>query len=175
MRMCGATVEVVERTRDNFDRLSAAPETVEAILNEPRMTYSGGGWAAGFGSDKHIVSRDTYRDRLIEGQRLLVQRDARITDWDYKHVLQELGPDDFAFLDPPYRNAFVHPYRASDVDHEEMVQILMSAKFRWALSEYPDPLYMEAFGPPVWRQERSCAMSINRTTERRVECLWRNY
>lgn len=172
MFMFGNTVEVVERTRDNYERLSAAPESVEAILNETRMTYSGGGWDAGFGSDKNIVSPDTYRKRLIEGQRLLAQCGTRFTNWDYKRVLQELGPDDFAFLDPPYRNASVHPYSATDVNHEEMVGILLSAKFRWALSEYPDPLYIEAFGPPAWQQERSCAMSVNRRTERRMECLW---
>lgn len=172
MFLFGDMVEVTKRTRENFDGLSAAPNSVEAILNEPRMTYSGGGWAAGFGSDKHIVSRDTYRKRLIEGQRLLTQCRARFTSWDWRRVVEELGEDDFAFLDPPYRNASVHPYSATDVNHEEMVGILLSAKFRWALSEYPDPLYIEAFGAPIWQQERSCAMSVNRRTERRMECLW---
>lgn len=172
MFLFGDTTGVVERTRENFERLAAAPKSVEAILNETRMTYSGGGWEAGFGSDTKIVSREKYRKRLIEGKQLLSRTGARFTNWDYKRVLQELGPDDFAFLDPPYRNASVHPYGPTDVNHEEMVDILLSAKFRWALCEYPDPLYIEAFGPPVWQQARSCAMSVNRSTERRTECLW---
>jgi site-specific DNA-adenine methylase len=172
MLMWGDIVEVTERTRENFDRLSSVPESVEAILNEPRMTYSGGGWDAKFGSDSHIVSRNTYRRRLIEGQRLLAQCGTRFTDWDYKRVLEKLGPADFALLDPTYRNAFVHPYSAKDLNHEEMVDILLSATFSWALCEYPDPLYVEAFGAPVWQKERSCAMSVNRRTDRRMECLW---
>src|ERR1039458_438616 len=142
MLMCGDTVEVVERTRANYERLSAAPESTEAILNEPRMTYSGGGWAAGFGSDVNIVGRDTYRKRLIAGQRLPAERGARFTDWDYKRVLQELGPHDFAYLDPPYRNAHVRPYSATDLNHREMVDILAGGQPGCGLSEYPDPLYI---------------------------------
>jgi site-specific DNA-adenine methylase len=172
MLMCGDSVEVVERTRANYERLSAAPESVEAILNEPRMTYSGGGWAAGFGSDVNIVSRDTYGKRLIAGQRLLTQCGARFTDWDWKRVVEQLDEDDFAYLDPPYLNASVRPYSATDLNHREMVDMLACAKFSWALSEYPDPLYIEAFGHPIWQQEQSCAMSVNRRTDRRMECLW---
>jgi site-specific DNA-adenine methylase len=174
MLMFGDKVEITERTRENFDRLSAVPESVEAILNEPRMTYSGGGWDASFGSDSHIVSRESYRKRLIEGQRLLTQCDPKLTNWDYELVLQALGPNDFVYLDPPYKKASVRPYSAQDVDHDEMVKMLLTANFRWALSEYPHPLYTEAFGPPVWQQERSCAMSVNRRTDRRIECLWSN-
>jgi site-specific DNA-adenine methylase len=172
MLVYGDAVEITERTRENFDRLSGVPDSVEAILNEPRMTYSGGGWQAGFGSDSHIVSRENYRKRLINGQQLLNQCDPRLTDWDYRMVLEQLGPYDFAYLDAPYRNALVRPYHSADVDHEEMVDCLISAKFSWALSEYPDPLYIEAFGLPIWKQERSCAMSVNRATDRRTECLW---
>jgi site-specific DNA-adenine methylase len=172
MLMCGDTVEVVERTRANYERLSAAPESTEAILNEPRMTYSGGGWAAGFGSDVNIICPNTYHKRLIAGKEVLTERRPILTDWDYKRVLQELGPHDFAYLDPPYRNANVRPYSATDLNHREMVDILACAKFGWALSEYPDPLYIEAFGRPIWQQEQSCAMSVNRRTDRRMECLW---
>ena len=69
-------------------------------------------------------------------------------------------------------NASVRPYSATDLNHREMVDILACAKFGWALSEYPAPLYIEAFGHPIWQQEQSCAMSVNRRTDRRTECLW---
>lgn len=171
----GHSVEIPECTRENFDRLESDRNSVEAILNEPRLSYSGGGWDAGFGRDHpHLISVAGYRKKLVFGQRVLAERKPRITALDYREVLRELGPDDFAYLDPPYKNAKVHAYSATDLNHEEMVDILLGARFRWALSEYPDPLYCEGFGAPIWRQERSCSMSVNRATERRTECLWVN-
>jgi hypothetical protein len=34
------------------------------------------------------------------------------------------------------------------LNHEEMVSMLKTAKFRWMLTEYRQPLYVEAFGDP---------------------------
>jgi site-specific DNA-adenine methylase len=91
-----------------------------------------------------------------------------------------LGEDDFAYFDPPYLGAKVHGYTDSDLIHEAMIDALRKARFRWLLSEYEHPLYLEAFGQPFWRKEvQLCATNFRRNDDhgraRRVECLWRNY
>jgi len=90
----------------------------------------------------------------------------------------DLGDDDFAYFDPPYLGATVHGYRGDDIDHRELVEELKNAKYRWMLSEYLHPLYVEAFGQPFWtRDVQLCSTNFRYDggAGRRVECLWRNY
>jgi site-specific DNA-adenine methylase len=39
---------------------------------------------------------------LAPGIRDHTQREPLVTNWDYERVFQNLGPADFAFIDPPY-------------------------------------------------------------------------
>ena len=83
-------------------------------------------------------------------------------------MLKDLGEDDFCYIDPPYIDAEVgKAYQPGDLDHREMVEILVRAKFRWMLSEYDHPLYREAFGEPILQQETE-----TRHGKPRYECVW---
>jgi site-specific DNA-adenine methylase len=92
--------------------------------------------------------------------------------------LADLGPTDFAYFDPPYANCDVGTsYRADDLRHEELVEELLSAPYRWLLSEYESPIYSE-LGDPFWRKDvqlRTTNFRHDGGKSRRVECLWRNY
>jgi site-specific DNA-adenine methylase len=70
---------------------------------------------------------------------------AVITNLDWKETVADLNANDFAYFDPPYATSKVHGYSSGDIDHTEMVAILKNANFRWMLSEYNEPLYLEAF------------------------------
>jgi len=63
-------------------------------------------------------------------------------------------------------------------NHGEMVEVLTNARFRWMLSEYRQPIYLEAFGEPFWQREvqlRATNFHYDGGKKRRTECLWRNY
>jgi site-specific DNA-adenine methylase len=108
----------------------------------------------------------------------MFQTQPTITNLDWKLVVAELNDDDFAYLDPPYAAAKVHGYGPGDIDHIEMVSILIKARFRWLLSEYYQPIYVEAFGEPFWTKGMQlCATNFRHDggKEKRIECLWRNY
>jgi hypothetical protein len=68
-------------------------------------------------------------------------------------------------------------YRANDIIHEELVEELRKAPYRWLLSEYEHPVYAR-FGRPFCRKEvqlRTTNFRDDGGKGRRVECLWRNY
>jgi len=58
-----------------------------------------------------------------------------------------------------------------------MVEMLLQAKFKWVLSEYPHPLYLSTLGEPFWRKDVQLVVKDRKRheEERRVECLWKNY
>jgi hypothetical protein len=166
------------------DSQNSSP-TPESILLEPFLTYSGGGYStsgaksptarglAGFGNcegsrETGGVSRIGYRSTLERAHQLLLSREVVITKLDYKEVLASLGESDFCYLDPPYLSAAAGAYSVNDLNHVEMVDLLLHAKFKWALSEYRHPLYLEAFGEPAWTKD--CPNSYNKKTG--TECLW---
>jgi site-specific DNA-adenine methylase len=111
---------------------------------------------------------------LERAHALINDKQVRITKLDYKEVLSELGENDFAYLDPPYKDSDVRAYESANIDHAELVDILKSAKFRWALSEYKHPIYLEAFGEPGWQQERTITYGRGADRPKRIatECLW---
>jgi site-specific DNA-adenine methylase len=88
------------------------------------------------------------------------------------------GPTlDFVYFDPSYRDCKVGSYRSDDIKHEELVEELLGAPYRWLLSEYEHPIYSR-LGPPFWRKEvqlRTTNFRDDGGKGRRVECLWRNY
>lgn len=117
---------------------------------------------------------------LLRAHQMLMSKDVRITKLDYRNVLAELGPTDFAYLDPPYKDSDVRAYESADLNHAELIDILLNAKFKWAMSEYCNPIYLEAFGEPGWSQERKLTYGRPNSGVRpsgdalpkRTECLW---
>jgi site-specific DNA-adenine methylase len=176
----GSTLDVPAHTREEFERLKTASKHDDpaAILLAPYLTYNGAGYAAGYRQAEGSPTQSRYESTLRRAHQILIQTKPQITALDWKVVASDLGEGDFAYFDPPYIRAQVHSYRPSDINHLELVDELKSAKYRWILSEYPNDLYLEAFGPPFWTKDvQLCSTNFRDDAgkERRVECLWRNY
>jgi site-specific DNA-adenine methylase len=176
----GNSVTVPAHTREEFERQKAArlDNDTTAILMEPYMTFSGGGYSAGYRSKKGSPLQHLYQHTLRRAHQILTDTQPTITNVDWEKVVSDLGEDDFAYLDPPYFDAKVHGYRPTDINYDEMVELLKNARFRWLLSEYCQPIYLQAFGKPFWQREvqlRATNFRHDGGKERRTECLWRNY
>ena len=178
----GNTIQVPEHTREEFERNKIASmygDPIAALL-EPYLTFSGAGYAAGYRSAIGSPTQAGYERTLRSAHQILIQTQPQITSLDWKCAASELGQGDFAFYDPPYLGAKVHGYGVGDLDHAELVAELKNAKYRWLLSEYHNPLYVDAFGPPFWTKNvQLCSTNFLHNRDhgraRRVECLWRNF
>ena len=178
----GNTIEVPDHTFEEFLRQKEAAATGDpiALLLAPYLTYSGGGYAAGYRSAKGSPLRHHYEKTLRRAHQILSSTRPLITSLDWKQTVANLGENDFVYLDPPYLGAIVHGYGPKDLNHVEMIEILQTAKFRWLLSEYDQPLYQGAFGEPFWRKDVQLRSTNFRNDEnhgqaRRIECMWKNY
>ena len=175
----GQTVEVPARSHEEFQRQKAAFQLGDpaAILLGPYLTHNGGFYSKGERQEKGSVSATTYEARLRMAHSIMSFRQPTITAVDWKEVVADLGHGDFVYFDPPYAGCKVGSYRADDICHEELVQELLRAPYRWLLSEYEHPVYCR-LGKPFWRKEvqlRTTNFRDDGGQGRRVECLWRNY
>jgi site-specific DNA-adenine methylase len=176
----GNTVEVPEHTREQFERCKMAYENGDptAVLFESYLSYNGAGYRSGYRTAKGSPTQSGYERTLRNAHNILMQVQAQITDLDWKQVHSELREGDFALYDPPYRGAKVQGYSPSDLDHEEMIDALKQAPYRWILCEYLHESYIEAFGLPFWCKDvQLCSTNFRHDAGqgRRIECLWRNY
>lgn len=141
-----------------------------ALMLSPYLTFSGAGYgAAGFkGNRKVALTASGFQQSIRMAQNIMRATSPTLTALDYKDVLQDLGEDDFCYIDPPYMDAEVgKAYQPGDLDHRELVDILVRAKYRWMLSEYDHPMYIEAFGEPILKQDTE-----TRHGRARIECVW---
>jgi len=112
---------------------------------------------------------------VLAAKEILALTQPRITALDYREVLGQLGKGDFAYIDPPYYEADVPGYKNDTLNHREMIDLLLKAQYWWVLSEYDQPIYREAFGPP--RATQRLVKGSSGTKEKRpvgTECLWWN-
>jgi site-specific DNA-adenine methylase len=181
IRTLGNTVEVPEKTQDEYRRQRKAFSSGDliAILLEPYLTFAGGGYSLGGWGGRKSATAEHYTRTLRNCHRLMASTDVRVTSSDWKKLAwDELGPDDFVYLDPPYLASDVRPYGSANVIHEELVCFLKRAKFKWMLSEYPKDLYLREFGEPFFTENvqlKTANYHKNGGKERRLECLWKNY
>lgn len=107
------------------------------------------------------------RRNLVAISEYLNRVDAKITNWDYKNVLEQLEPDDFVYLDPPYfpknPTSFTR-YNKDDFtieQHRTLVGILIQLPNKFLLSNYPHPDFIELFktddGGSIFGYETFCA------------------
>jgi site-specific DNA-adenine methylase len=174
----GATSEVPERTVANYRKVRSTHPYPESYLLEPYLCFAGATYLHGGykGDGRGGVSQPTYRSHIREANRLLIESEAVVTDYDYRDVLSLLGKYDFAYLDPPYLGCDTRAYDADTLHHEELVAILRKAKFKWMLSEFRQPLYVKAFGEPLWtRNVQLVGTNVGSVKQRRNECVWTNY
>lgn len=173
----GASMSVPIRTREEFvrqrDRFGSGDPT--AILLEPYLTYSGGGYRNGGFGGARSASAKGYQTTLRRCSEILRSTRATILARDWHDLpLTRLGADDFAFIDPPYLGADVRAYSSSQFDYPGLVRALVRAKFRWLLTEYRQPIYEKCLGAPFYERHVQLACD-NLRTRTRVECCWKNY
>jgi site-specific DNA-adenine methylase len=128
------------------------------------------------------VSRATYERYLKTASEIMMRTEPRITWLDYREVLEQCDSNDVAYLDPPYfeygRKTGAY---AETLDYQEMVGILLNARFRWVLSEYESEIYQpltDKFGEPVKISVHKTMNDSNHHGGKRpeaVECIWRNF
>jgi len=128
-------------------------------------------------TDTKGVSAKGFMKNIRLAYEIMNRTQPRITYYDYKDVLVECGPDDVVYLDPPYKDRNVSAYPNDTLNHGEMIEILLRARFKWVLSEYEHPIYKpltERFGEPE-RIDVTKDMGKVRDGEREheVECLWK--
>jgi len=169
-------IKVPERTREEFEKQRFLFQTgdLKAILLEPYLTFSGGGYKkAGYGGQRS-ANASGYGNTLIGCARILSSTKPKITKVDWKELrLDRLGEEDFVFFDPPYFGADVRAY-TNKFDHCSMVKMLKKAKFKWMLTEYEQNIYLDAFGVPRHKQVVQLACD-GRGDRCRTECVWTNY
>lgn len=167
-----------EVDRAAFEVLRAQGDDI-ALLVEPRITFAGKGYAAGFSgsSGTHVgYSGKSYRLMCATARALLtrpgveiVSRSWETLNWGF------LTEEDFVYLDPPY---FGTKASYPNIDHDALASLLNGAKFRWALSGYADLGYEAKFRfKRRSERERNAEIksSNTRTFESVIEVLWTNY
>ena len=172
--------------KDRPDLHKWATETLagRAVMLESFLVRSGNryGKAGVRGEIGGGVSRATYERHLRLASEIMMRTRPRISWIDYREVLKECSADDVVYLDPPYKDygRKTGAY-AETLDHEEMVDILLAARFRWVLSEYENEIYdplTRKFGEPVRievRKTMSAAKHHDGKRPKAVECLWTNF
>ena len=170
------SIRVPVRTKEEYIRQKAffIKRYDRAILLEPYLTYSGGGYLRGGYGGKRSANAQGYSRTLRACANILISTKTRITNLDWMTLgLEQLTSDDFVFLDPPYYGADVRAY-SNKFDHLGMVKVLLKAKFKWMLTEYNQDFYVKAFGTPCYTSDVQLACD-GRGNRRRLECVWKNF
>ena len=170
--------------RPDLREWSSATLVPPALRLEPFLVRDGNryGKAGVRGEIGGGVSRATYQLYLKVASEIMMRTRPHITWVDYRQVLQECNPDDVVYLDPPYfKYARKTGAYSETLNYGEMVEILLSARFRWVLSEYEDEIYApltNRFGEPERIPVRKTMNDSNHHGGKRpwgVECVWRNF
>jgi DNA adenine methylase len=149
---------------------------------EPRITFGGKGYKAGYASCYHEQStnnhmgynRVLYKKTCELAQELL--SDVKITQLSWEQLeIEKLQPYDFVYCDPPYVGV-----KASypNINHEKLVDILNSSCCMWALSGYSNDLYdNNLVYKNKYTKERNSEIKGSNTGKREpvMEILWTNY
>ncbi len=108
------------------------------------------------------------------GHRIIItEKNPKITALDWVDCLEaeQLGEDDFVFVDGPYIEANVGPYKPDSIVPTELIEYLQHAPFCWVLCESRQPIYIAGLGEPVLETDVQQRAKPG-DTERRVECVW---
>jgi site-specific DNA-adenine methylase len=151
-----------------YDALSANQK-----LLEPYLTFGGRGYCSGGPAKK--INAASFQRSVLECQRLLTTHPVTITKLHWMNLLSDikLNWKDFVYFDPPYFNGDVRAYKPWQLsEYKSFIEFLEQAPFRWMLSEYQEPMYVKAFGKPVYRKSIPCGQNPKKRIE---ECVWINY
>lgn len=164
--------------RAMFDNLRTRQDDI-ALLVEPRVSFAGKGYAAGFSgsSGTHVgYAKTNYLKVCESARRLLARSGVQIESRSWTAVpWNSLTEDDFVYLDPPY---FGTKASYPNIDHMALADVLRGARFRWALSGYADAMYEARLGyTSRFVRERNAEIKSSnaRVASSVVEVLWTNY
>uniref|UniRef100_A0A6M3LCC9 Putative methyltransferase n=1 Tax=viral metagenome TaxID=1070528 RepID=A0A6M3LCC9_9ZZZZ len=170
--------EKVERGGFVEWRNRAVRDDAVALVLEPRITFAGKGYRAGFSgsSGTHVgYSRAAYARVVAAAQDALRCENVTVIERNWLDSLNTLEAGDFAYIDPPYYGTSAC---YDNISHESLVARLNTAPFQWALSGYPSPLYDDElrYAHRYVRERNSEIKSSNARQRTPVnEVLWTSY
>jgi hypothetical protein len=183
IKRSGHKLKVPTRSRTEYERQREAATSgdLTAILLEPYLSFSGGGYFAagckgGTGRDKNYggVSAVGYEKAIHQCHELMRKTEPRVTKLDWQKMrLESLTEEDVVFLDPPYPASNVRSYTENTVDYDELVEMLLRARFRWVMCGYLHPLLCR-LGEPFWAKDVKL-LCVQGQEEGRTECFWSNF
>jgi site-specific DNA-methyltransferase (adenine-specific) len=183
IKHAGHKLRVPTRSRTEYERQREASISgdLNAILLEPYLSFSGGGYftagcKGGTGRDKNYggVSAAGYENAIHQCHDIMRKTQPRVTNLHWRKMgLERLREEDVVFLDPPYPNSNVRSYTEDTVDYDALVETLLRAKFRWVLCGYLHPLLCP-IGEPFWAKDVKL-LCVRGEEEGRTECLWSNF
>ena len=150
-------------------------ESQISVLLENVLTFGGKGYSAGFTSDiDDRYNKDHFLKRVKEAKKLLEKTTLTCADWkDFDYSC--FGREDFLYFDPPYyETKACYP----NIDHKMLIDVLNTAKYRWALSGYDNALYTQTLWfKNKYQIERNSEIKSSNKRERVsvIETLWTNY
>jgi DNA adenine methylase len=139
-----------------------------------------GGWGFGRGSNTKALNIKNKIDNFIEdySDRL---RLTQIECNDAIKVITNFDSEDaFFYLDPPYYNADMGPYKGYTIDdYKKLLETIAGIKGKFLLSSYPSQILEEYKNTNKWNQleiNKHIDMSSNlKETKRKTEVLTKNY
>lgn len=144
------------------------------LILEPLLRWAGGTSFSGrTGSRNHDLL--AYKQRVTLAKKIL--HDVEIYNKDAIDLLEHYPLDDhsFVYLDPPYLAGNVNIYKANSFDRQKMIDILLNAKYKWALSEYECDDLNQAFGEPTIKYHNVYVSPNKSKVKRMTEVLYTNY
>jgi hypothetical protein len=180
LRDIGHEVRVPPRSREEFDRQAAlaAKGDQRAIVLEPWIAYNGGTYTSGgWSSAGGRRSPESYERSLRAAHKAIIEKEPLITSFDWLDCIRrlELGKEDLVVFDGPYVEANVPPYKPWNILPIEVIAEFKSAEYGWLFCEEFEPMYVEAFGEPVFKkrvQNRASNFAVTGGQETRIECVW---
>lgn len=163
----------VEMDWELFKRYRANPGDPLAAVMEPAVAHMGhykSGWAGRYTRTRKY-DKTAYGKKIQAARELLNGVTTTDVTWE-KLNLDQYGPDDFIYLDPPYMGTDIRHYR-DEFNHKGLLETVRGLKSRWVLSHIAHPLYLSELGEPVAVRERQAAgKAVSRVRETISECLW---
>jgi hypothetical protein len=175
----GDTFVAEEKSQEEYDRckqLSIGGDPY-ALLMEPFLCWNGGSFKdngmRGDGGGRR--SPESHTELVRDSCLLLRDHNVIITDLDWLDCLQshELGPQDVVVADFPYINCDTGAYSPETICPTEVIEYFREAPSHCIFCEYAQPMYLVAFGEPVFTKTVQLkSVRVRTTREKRTECLW---
>ena len=180
-------VKNVEYNEENFQKSKSAPAT-DAVAELVRRRFSRGGLRQAFawserlrgGRPGDLNAWETFKCEIMRiAERL---RGVQVYCMPVSELVERFDAEDALFyIDPPYLPATrqarkVYSVEMTEEEHVELAHRLNKAKGKVVLSGYQSPLYTKMY--KEW--DLTCRpianhAGQNKSKQKRIECIWRNF